>query len=96
MCVRLLTSVRVRGLFPWPGAFTYYRKKLVKIFKTGIINADSNARCGEVLDAGKDGILVRCLDGAILIKELQLESKKRMPAQDFLIGNKITKGEVLG
>ncbi|MDP2905169.1 MAG: methionyl-tRNA formyltransferase, partial [Candidatus Omnitrophota bacterium] len=88
----------IRGCLGWPGAFTYYRGKSVKIFQAH--PESSNRKCqakpGEVLEAGSQGIVVAAGSGALVIEELQLEAKKRMSAADFLAGNKIVVGEILG
>lgn len=86
----------VRGVQPWPGAFTFYKGKAIKIFKTEPLENKGGSKTGEIVSLGNSGILVKCLKGAILIKELQLEGKKRMDSKDFFIGNKIKPGEMLG
>lgn len=89
---------KVRGMSPWPGAFTYLDGKLVKIYRvrtketlTGRVET-----AGTVLRADRDGIEVACAAGAIIIDELQLEGRKRLPAGEFLAGCKIAPGTVLG
>ncbi len=88
----------IRGMSPWPGAFTWLDGKMVKIYKVRIHEMqDRNpAPPGTVLKVGKDGIEVACRGGAIIIDELQLEGRKRLPAGDFLAGCKILPGAVLG
>ena len=87
----------IRGCLGWPGAFTYYRGKSVKVFQARAERKCAHqAKPGEVLEAGSQGIVVATGSGALVIEELQLEAKKRMSAADFLAGNKIVAGEILG
>ena len=90
-----------RGLDPWPGTFTHFKGKNLKIFKVRIYNLDipkswEEAVPGQVVDANEEGIYVKCRRGYLRIEELQLEGKKRMPAADFLRGCRIDAGDILG
>jgi methionyl-tRNA formyltransferase len=89
---------KVRGMSPWPGAFTWLDGKLVKIYRvrTKETLPGRVETAGTVLRADRDGIEVACTDGAIIIDELQLEGRKRLPAGEFLAGCKIAPGTVLG
>ncbi|PIQ87586.1 MAG: methionyl-tRNA formyltransferase [Candidatus Omnitrophica bacterium CG11_big_fil_rev_8_21_14_0_20_43_6] len=89
---------QIKGVIPWPGAFTSYRKKLLKIFQGQVlpIFPSQKPRAGEVIRADKNGIVVACGRGFLEIKELQLEAGKRMSAQNFIIGHKLVAGEILG
>jgi methionyl-tRNA formyltransferase len=84
----------VRGMTPWPGAFTYLDGRLVKVFRVRTGRGDGVA--GTVLAADRDGIEVACQRGSIILEELQLEGKKRLPARDFLAGCRITPGAAFG
>ncbi len=79
----------IRGLSPWPGTFTHYNGRLLKIHKAAIAGSDifkPGTAPGTVASA--DGrIYAACGSGAIEILELQPESKKRMKAEDYLRGN---------
>ncbi len=83
----------VRGLNPWPGAYTFLDGKTLKIFRCRI--AAGTGRPGTVLEAGRSGLVVACREGALLIEELQLEGKKRLSAKDFLAGYNIKPGTIL-
>jgi len=89
---------QIRGLLPWPGAFTNYRSRVLKIFQADVLPLFPNHRPlpGEVVRADKDLIIVACAKGFLAIKELQLEAGKRMSAGNFIIGHKLTIGEILG
>jgi methionyl-tRNA formyltransferase len=89
---------QIRGLLPWPGANTYYRGKVLKVFQADVLPIFPNHKpaFGEVVRADKHGIVVACARGFLAINELQLEAGKRMPAQSFIIGHKLVVGEMLG
>ncbi len=89
----------VRGCLNWPGAYTYYNGKVLKIHKARVSSqvlefASSNP--GEILEASKEGIVVFTGKGNIIIEELQIEGKRRMRVDEFITGHKICVGEVLG
>ncbi|MDO7786192.1 methionyl-tRNA formyltransferase [Desulforamulus aquiferis] len=87
----------VRGMDPWPGAFTTWEGQVLKIWKTGVPAPLMLSACpGTVLELQTGGILVQTGYGQILIKELQLQGSKRMEASRFLRGKQITPGTVLG
>lgn len=89
---------QIKGVLPWPGAFTSYRKKILKIFQAQVlpIFPSHKPSVGEVIRAQEHGIVVACGRGFLEIKELQLEAGKRMSAANFIIGHQLTKGEILG
>lgn len=85
---------KVRGLNPWPKAFSFIGgKRFVVDF---VYKSEQSGKAGEVLSADKDGILVACGEGSVLIKEIKVEGKKKMSAEDYLRGHKIEKGTLLG
>lgn len=84
----------VRGMTPWPGTYTYLDGKMLKIFR--VATASGQGVPGTVVSAGRQGLEVACNGGSIVIEELQLEGKKRLPAGDFLAGYKIAPGTTLG
>ena len=78
----------VRGVSPWPGAFTELNGKKLKVHKVRITNEKGEP--GTIVKAdSKEGLVVATGDGAIELVEIQPENKKRMLARDFLRGNKI-------
>jgi len=89
---------QIRGLLPWPAANTGYRGKMLKIFQSDVLPLFPNHQPvpGEVVRADRDLIIVACGRGFLAIKELQLEAGKRMFAQNFISGHKLTIGEILG
>ena len=89
---------RVRGLMPWPGAFSYLpgqpRPHLLKIWQAEVVQRSGQP--GEVLQADKTGIVVGCGREALRILTLQREGGRRLPAQDFLAGHPLRPGQLLG
>lgn len=90
----------IRGMNPWPSAYTYYKGKQLKIWKAFPISAKEaeyagDAEPGCVVKVTKDAFDIATGDGVIRILELQLEGKKRMSAHDFLLGVKVTPGNDL-
>lgn len=83
----------VRGLNPWPSAFTFYKGKQMKIWDVDVLTEEANALPGMVTEVTKNEIKVACGQGTVAIKELQLEGKKRMSAHDFLLGVKVMPGD---
>ena len=85
---------KVRGLNPWPKAFSFVGgKRFVVDF---VYKTQGSGNPGEVLSADENGITVACGEGAVIIKELKIEGKKKMTAADYLRGHKIEKGTILG
>lgn len=78
----------VRGLSPYPAAWTTFNDKSVKIFETEKELAAHTLTPGTIETDGKSYLKVATTDGYINIKVLQLEGKKRMPVADFLRGAK--------
>ncbi|MCB2199009.1 methionyl-tRNA formyltransferase [bacterium] len=76
----------VRGLHPWPGAFTTLRGKTIKLFDSHVINEWSKGRPGQVIKVDEEGLYVVTGDGIIVFRELQLEGKRQMGAHDLARG----------
>ena len=90
-------SFLIRGLDPWPGAYTTLHGKTLKLFSAyHVDNALSDGVPGKISAAGKDGLMVETGSGILAVKALQLAGKKRMPAADFFRGFPIQLGTVLG
>ncbi len=85
---------RVRGLWPWPGAYTHYNGKLLKVVKASLGQGDG--RPGEVLAITAEGILVGCCHGSLCIQEVHPEAGKVMSAASFAHGHKIKPGFCFG
>lgn len=88
---------RVRAVQPWPGAFCELRSRRLKIHRTRQTLPDgARGAPGEILALGPDGIRVMAGDGPLLLLELQLEGKKRLPAREFAQGRNLAVGDRLG
>ena len=91
----------IRGLNPWPSAFTFINGKMLKVWDADLISDDSvcqlrDGEPGEVVEIDKESFTVACGNGYLIIKEVQLEGKKRMDSGSFLRGNHLDEGVVLG
>ena len=86
----------IRGLNPWPGGYTYYKGEVMKIWKAVKMPTQGEGTPGTILEVGKDGILVKTLDGSLCIQEIQMPNKKRMPVSEYIKGNMLEIGVVLG
>lgn len=80
----------IRGLNPWPSAYTKTDGKTLKIWKAEALAQKTQMAPGSILKKGKSGIWVATGDGVLNILELQLEGKKRMEVQAFLNGYNLT------
>ncbi|MEK7841236.1 MAG: methionyl-tRNA formyltransferase, partial [Deltaproteobacteria bacterium] len=78
----------IRGLNPWPGAYTRWDGKQIKIFKAEV-EAGVKEEPGTVINISTEGIFVATGKGILLIKELQPENKNRMTASEFIKGYRI-------
>ncbi|SES62203.1 methionyl-tRNA formyltransferase [[Clostridium] polysaccharolyticum] len=85
----------IRGLNPWPSAYTSLQGKTLKIWDANVVEGSQDAKPGEVFAVGKNSFTVMTGDKALEIMEMQLEGKKRMTTEAFLRGYTVEKGEVL-
>jgi len=83
---------RVRGLSPWPSAYTQLDGKLLKIHRATVITGETRATPGEVVRADRAALWIATGEAVLSLDEVQLENKKRLPAADFLRGAKVEKG----
>ena len=79
----------IRGLNPWPSAYTKMDGKTLKIWDADVDDSENDYVPGTITEVGKDFIRVATGKGSLKILELQLEGKKRMKTRDFLNGAKI-------
>lgn len=87
----------VRGILSWPIAFTYYNGKLLKIYKTEVYpQTDISISPGEILEISKNGVNVSTGKDSLMIRELQIEGKRKMTVAEFIAGHRIRMGEMLG
>lgn len=89
----------IRGLNPWPSAYTAIQGKTLKIYIAEVVAEEectTGAAPGTVIAVDKKSFTVRCGNGALRIYNLQLEGKKRMDTSAFLLGYKVENGMQLG
>jgi methionyl-tRNA formyltransferase len=84
----------IRGMQPWPSAYTHLDGKMLRIFDANVLDAPALSPPGTIL-AAADSIVVATGSGKLSISELQLEGKNRLRAPDFLNGHKVKEGDVL-
>lgn len=85
----------IRGINPWPVAYTHYEDKTMKIYSSKVIEESKNYAPGEIIDVSKDGIKVSCGSGCLLIDKIQFPGKKPLKVCEYIKGNSIEKGIVL-
>ena len=87
---------KIRGLNPWPSAYTKLNGKILKIWKAEVLPGNSGNAPGTVTEAGRAGFCVQTGNGCLKLLEVQLEGKKRMEAEAFLRGFHTDPGTVMG
>lgn len=98
----------IRGLNPWPSAFTHLDGKILKIWEAEVYSVDEavgaypdkaeelkGASVGSIAAVTKDTFFIRCGEGLLRVDEVQLEGKKRMSSDAFLRGCKLEEGKQL-
>jgi methionyl-tRNA formyltransferase len=85
----------IRGMNPWPGAFTFWGNRRLKIFRAGTAPATDTAPPGTVQKTSADELTVATGQGALAIFEIQEASGSRLPVSEFLRGCRIAPGDVL-
>jgi len=87
----------VRGMTPWPGAFTAVNKKTLKVLASRVLTEGGEAGPpGRIVAATKEGIDVACAPGTLRILRAQLEGKKALAAAELVAGRTLREGMVLG
>ncbi|WP_148549769.1 methionyl-tRNA formyltransferase [Paraclostridium bifermentans] len=86
----------VRGINPWPSAYTTYEGQTMKIWKTKVIDKNSDKDPGTIISVDKEGINVSTSEGIVQIKEIQMAGKKRMEVPEYIKGNNINTDIILG
>ena len=85
----------IRGLNPWPSAYTHLDNKTFKIWKAEISEETGGYEPGCIVRGEKDQLLIQTGDGTLALKEVQLEGKKRMDTGSFLRGYTVEPGTFL-
>ena len=86
----------IRGLNPWPGTYTEYQGKTLKIWGATVKEGGDPSKAGTIVNVTKHSFGIQTKDGILVPTEIQLEGKKRMTAEAFLCGVSLEEGTVLG
>jgi len=87
----------IRGLDPWPGAFTYYNGKMLKMFGCFLANnRETFSVPGRIKGLTEKGLEIEAVKGSIIVREIQAPGKKRLPVKEFLKGSRLSVGNILG
>lgn len=90
----------IRGLNPWPGSYTTINDKIIKVWKAHVLETGEVSEAafvpGEVVNVAEMGIIVQTGNGQIVITELQMQNRSRMSVDEFLRGNPVQTGIVMG
>ncbi|MBO8462666.1 MAG: methionyl-tRNA formyltransferase [Firmicutes bacterium] len=86
----------IRGLYPWPSAYTHFDGKTMKVFSADVVEHEGNETPGTIVEVTKDSIIVKAGKDCLALKEVQLEGKKRMEVKAFLLGYTVEAGSHLG
>ena len=86
----------IRGLNPWPIAYTAYNGDRMKIFESEVLNEESNKAPGTIIDVSKEGIKVSCAKNVLLIKKVQFPNGKPLKVEQYINGHDIEKNIILG
>mgnify|MGYP002551386410 CR=1 FL=1 len=86
----------IRGLNPWPGTYTEYQGKTLKIWGATVEDGGDPSKAGTIVNVKKHSFGIQTKDGILVPTEIQLEGKKRMTAEAFLCGVSLEEGTVLG
>lgn len=86
----------IRGLNSWPGAYTIYRGEHIKLWQAEALDEITNKPGGTIIEVSKQGIKVAAGGRSLLLKKIQVPGKRAMEVSEYLKGNKMSAGEVLG
>lgn len=82
----------IRGLNPWPSAFTHLNGKTFKIWRAEVVNENSTYEAGTICRVEKNNLYVQTGEGLLSLLEVQLEGKKRMDIGSFMRGMTVEVG----
>ena len=85
----------IRGLNPWPSAYTGYKGKTLKIWDADVVDKEMDGEVGQVVEVSKHELFIKTGKGLLSLQEVQLEGKKRMDIDAFLRGNAVEVGSKL-
>lgn len=85
----------IRGLNPWPVAYTHYNGETMKIYSSKTINSEAKAAPGTITKVSKDGMEVACGEGLILLSSIQFPGGKPLQVAEYIKGHSIATGIAL-
>lgn len=85
----------IRGLNPWPSAYTGWNGKVMKLWEAKVVDKEYEGAFGQVVEVGRDALIIKTGKGGLSIRKLQLQGKKCMDIDAFLRGYPIVEGTVL-
>lgn len=87
----------IRGMTPWPSAYTTCKFGTLKIIGAQLSDTDKDGQSGEILYAdSKKGLIIKCKSGALSLLCVQGENARAMDAKSYLLGKRLAQGEILG
>ena len=86
----------IRGMNPWPSAYTSLDGKTMKVWEADVLDAQSKEEPGTIVEVNKKEIIVATGSNDLALQEIQLAGKKRMQVQAFLLGYQVEAGTKLG
>lgn len=86
----------VRGMNSWPSAYTHFQGKTLKVWEAEVETCETDAVPGSVVEVTKNSIKVQTGKDLLVLKQIQLEGKKRMDVAAFLLGYKVDAGMMFG
>lgn len=86
----------IRGLNPWPIAYTDYKDERMKIFESRVLNEKTSKTPGTILEVSRKGMKVACKDSVLLIEKVQFPNKKPLTIEQYINGHEIEENIVLG
>ncbi len=87
---------KLRAFTPWPGVYTFFRGKRLKIYTASLTEiTEGQEKPGKILKIDQSGLYVSTSSKALLLREVQLEGKKRVPAYDFAQGFHLKPGDII-
>jgi methionyl-tRNA formyltransferase len=88
----------VRGCAPWPGAYTYYKGKMIKVHKASNVSytGSDTVSAGQIVLISREGVVVSAKGGSLLIESVQMEGKRVITAAEFVAGYKVCAADTFG
>lgn len=86
----------IRGLNPWPIAYSSYKDQRMKIFESAVLKEKTDKTPGTIIDVNKEGIKVACGNNVLLIKKVQFPNGKPLMVEQYINGHDIEKNIILG